>query len=75
MASFAKSVSTDSPIERRSNLSEGVVGFQCVAPPELGQTVTLKFKLPGGKNHRESRQSGLVERVPKEGRMAICRTT
>jgi TonB family protein len=78
MPSFAKSGSTDSPVERRSygrrkihgvtyvdlgadngailvNLSEGGVGFQSVAPLELGQTVTLKFKLPGGKNHLESR--------------------
>ena len=78
MPSFAKSVSTDSPVERRSygrrsidavtyldlgadngailvNLSEGGIGFQSVAPLELGQTVILKFKLPGEKNHLESR--------------------
>ena len=78
MASFAKSVSTDSPVERRSygrrridaltyidlganngavlvNLSEGGVGFQSVAPLESGQTVMLKFKLPGEKKHLESR--------------------
>jgi outer membrane biosynthesis protein TonB len=78
MPSSAKSVSTDSPVERRSygrrridavtyldlgadngailvNLSEGGVGFQSVAPLELGQTVILKFKLPGGKKHLESR--------------------
>ncbi len=78
MPSFAKSVSTGSPVERRSfgrrsidavtyvdlgadngailvNLSEGGIGFQSVAPLELGQTVILKFKLPGGKNHLESR--------------------
>jgi TonB family protein len=37
------------------NLSEGGVGFQSVAPLELGQTMILKFKLPGEKNHLESR--------------------
>jgi TonB family protein len=78
MPSFAKSVSTGSPVERRSygrrsidavtyldlgadngailvNLSEGGIGFQSVAPLELGQAVILKFKLPGEKNHLESR--------------------
>ena len=72
MPSFAKSVSTDSPVERRSygrrridgvtyadlgadngailvNLSEGGLCFQSVAPLELGQTVILKFKAPGGR--------------------------
>ena len=78
MPSFAKSVSTDSPVERRSygrrridaltyvdlganngavlvNLSEGGIGFQSVAALESGQTVILKFKLPGEKKHFESR--------------------
>ena len=78
MPFFAKSVSTDSPVERRSyerhrtnevtyvdlgadngailvNLSEGGIGFQSVAPLESGQTVILKFKLPGEKNDLESR--------------------
>jgi TonB family protein len=77
MPSFAKSVSTASPVERRScgrrridgvtyadlgadngailvNLSEGGLCFQSVAPLELGQTVILKFKAPGGE-HLESR--------------------
>jgi TonB family protein len=78
MPSFSESVSTASPVERRSygrrriddvtyvdlgadngailvNLSEGGIGFQSVAPLELGETVILKFKTPGGKNHLESR--------------------
>src|SRR5438445_9441053 len=78
MPSFAESVSTASPVERRSygrrtiddvtyvdlgadngaillDLSEGGIGFQSVAPLELGQTVSLKFKLPRKKDYLESR--------------------
>ena len=78
MPSFAKSGSTDSPVERRSygrrrvddvtyadlgadngailvDLSEGGIGFQSVAPLELGQTVILKFKPPRKKDYLESR--------------------
>jgi TonB family protein len=78
MPSFAKSGSTDSPVERRSygrrriddvtyvdlgadngailvDLSEGGIGFQSVAPLELGQRVILKFKAPRKKDYLESR--------------------
>jgi TonB family protein len=78
MPSFAKSGSTDSPVERRSygrrrvddvtyadlgadngailvDLSEGGIGFQSVAPLELGQTVILKFKAPRKKDYLETR--------------------
>jgi protein TonB len=36
------------------DLSEGGVGFQSVAPLNLGQAVPLKVKWSGGKNHIES---------------------
>src|ERR1700719_2002572 len=78
MPSFAKSGSTDSPVERRSygrrrvddvtyadlgadngailvDLSEGGIGFQSVAPLEVGQTAILKFKPPRKKDYLESR--------------------